>query len=349
LALSWIVAMLIPTLVTTGAPNFTRALGALPMVFALPGLAVEWLLFRLPRLAPVRNFKRMSRVTDVLIGAALIGALGINAASTWDDYFNQWPNHPETQFVFQADFAAIAKDIDASGATKVYVGGLSNDTLDDSSLYLLRACKDVQVGWFDSGSPISSGGALLDWFTGGPTTYIPSIVPISPRLMANLSNARCIETVATERYRRYQTHCGGTPGIPPSARWFEDTAIFVGASGDVTQTLRPGEARQFITTWRAADPIVYPRSIFVHLVNPQTGRIIAQHDGLDSPTKYWQPHDYITQMHTLSIPADAAPGLYELWVGLYNPTNGQRVLQRNLNQSQPPTDHVVLGQIEIVR
>ena len=45
LALIWIGAMLIPTIVTTGAPNFTRTLGALPMVFAMPGIAVDWALF----------------------------------------------------------------------------------------------------------------------------------------------------------------------------------------------------------------------------------------------------------------------------------------------------------------
>jgi 4-amino-4-deoxy-L-arabinose transferase-like glycosyltransferase len=349
LALIWIGAMLIPTLVTTGAPNFTRALGALPLVFALPGLAVEWLLFRLPRLVPVRDFKRMSRVTGLLIGAALIGVLGINAASTYDDYFNQWPQQPETQFVFQADFAAIAKDLDASDATKVYVGGLSNDTLDNSSLYLLRRRKDVQVGWFDSGSPLSSGGALMGWFTGGPPTYIPSIVPVLPLLMTNLSNARCIETVDAARYRRYQSQCGGMSGPSPAARWFEDTAIFVGASSSVTQTWRPGEARQFTTTWRAAAPIAYPRRIFVHLIDPQTGRIVAQHDGLDSPTKYWQPDDTITQAHTLLIPAETAPGLYELWVGLYNPTNGQRVRQTDGARREPPSDHIVLGAIQVVR
>jgi hypothetical protein len=43
LAVLWIGVMLIPTIVTTGAPNFTRALGALPMAFALPGFMVEWL------------------------------------------------------------------------------------------------------------------------------------------------------------------------------------------------------------------------------------------------------------------------------------------------------------------
>lgn len=349
LALMWIGAMLIPTIVTTGAPNFTRTLGALPMVFAMPGLAVEWALFWLPRFVPGRNFQAFSRVTSAIGGVALIGVLGVNAVSTWDDYFNKWPNHPETQFVFQADFAAIAKDIDASDVTNVYVGGLSNDTMDDSSLYLLRVRKDVQVGWFDSGSPLSSGGAMMDWFTGNPTTYIPSIVPVSPLLMGALSNKRCVENVVTARFQRYRSHCEGTPGVPSSARGFEDTAVFIGASSDVTATVRAGETRQFVTTWLAEDPIAYPRRVFVHLVDPQTRRIVAQHDGLDSPTKYWRPDDYITQVHTLLIPADAAPGLYELWVGLYNPMDGKRVLQRNLNQSQPSSDHVVLGPIKVVR
>jgi 4-amino-4-deoxy-L-arabinose transferase-like glycosyltransferase len=349
LALLWIGAMLIPTIVTTGAPNFTRTLGALPMVFAMPGIAVDWALFWLPRFMPVRNFATMSRVTGMIGSAALIGVLGVNAASTYDDYFIKWPTHPETQFVFQADFAAIARDIDVSAVSKVYVGGLSNDSLDDPSLYLLRQHKDVHVGWFDSGSPISSGGALMGWFTGGPLTYIPSIVPVSPLLLPDLDNSRCIETLATDHYRRYQSTCNGTSGILPTARAFEDTAIFIGASDGVTQTLRPGETRQFVTRWRAVDPIENPRRIFVHLVDPATGKIIAQHDGLDAPTKFWQAGDEIAQIHTLHIPDDAPPATYEIWLGLYDPATGVRVLQSDAAHSEPPADHVVLGTILVVR
>jgi hypothetical protein len=341
--------MLIPTIVTTGAPNFTRTLGALPLVFAMPGIAVEWALFWLPRFIPVRNFQAVSRVTGIVGSVALIGVLGINATSTYDDYFIKWPNHPETQFVFQADFAAIAKDIDADQASKIYVGGLSNDSMDEPSLYLLRQRKEVHVGWFDSGSPLSSGGALMGWFTAGPAAYVPSIVPISPLLMRNLSNARCIEALVTDHYRRYQWQCGGTPGISSSARSFDDTAILIGVSTDVTRTIRAGEVRQFVSTWRAAEPIAYPRRIFVHLVNPQTGKIIAQHDGLDSPPEYWQPNDYISQVHTLMIPADVVPGSYELRIGLYNPVTGQRVMQTDVNHTEPPGDFHSLGNIEVVR
>ena len=161
LALLWIGVMLIPSIVTTGAPNFTRTLGALPMVFAMPGIAVEALLFWAPRLFPLQYYQTASRVTSALIWMGLIVVLGVNAVSTYEDYFVKWPQHAETQFVFQADFAAIAKDIDTSDVMDVSVGGLSNDTMDDPSLYLLRQRKDVRVRWFDSGSPISSGGAIV--------------------------------------------------------------------------------------------------------------------------------------------------------------------------------------------
>jgi hypothetical protein len=189
----------------------------------------------------------------------------------------------------------------------------------------------------------------MDWFTAGPSTYIPSIVALSPLLMADLSNSRCIETVATERYRRYQSQCGGTPGIPSAARDFEDTAMFVGASTEVTRTVQAGEVCQFVTIWRAAEPITYPRRIFVHVVDPQTGRTIAQHDGLDSPTRYWQPNDYIRQVHTISIPADTSSGVYEVRIGLYDPVTGRRILQTDVSHTEPPADFYTLGTIEVTR
>jgi hypothetical protein len=184
-----------PAIVPTGAPNVTRPLGALPVVFAMPGIAAEALLFWAPRLFPLQLYSTVSRVTNALIIAGLIVVWGINAVSTYEDYFVKWPQQPETQFVFQADLAAIAKDIDASDVLDVSVGGLSNDTMDDPSLYLLRQRKDVRVRWFDSGSPISSGGALVQP-TGSPARiYIPKIVP----LIAVLDQFNAFFSVARQR------------------------------------------------------------------------------------------------------------------------------------------------------
>lgn len=347
LALLWIGVMLIPTIVTTGAPNFTRALGALPLVFAMPGIAVEALLFWAPRLFPLQMYDRVARVTNVLVVAGLIVVLGVNVASTYEDYFIKWPQHPETQFVFQADFAAIAKDIDASDVLDVSVGGLSNDTMDDPSLYLLRQRKDVRVRWFDSGSPLSSGGGLVQPAGSPARIYIPQIVP----LIAVLDQFNAFfQPTQTEHFRRYEirTAFDGAPD-PNKARVYADTAVLLGMNPDRPLTVKAGQSIDFQTRWLARDPIGTPRRVFAHLINLTTGQIVAQHDGLDAPARFWRAGDWIAQQHVLSITNDTPAGVYELRLGLYDPNTSQRILQSDYRQTQPPSDHFVLGAIEVTR
>jgi hypothetical protein len=225
----------------------------------------------------------------------------------------------------------------------VAVGGLSNDTLDDPSLYLLRRRKDVRVRWFDPGSPLSSGGAVVDWHGSPRTIYVPGIVPVAPSLADNLRPNEPDELVATDRFRRYDIDSSVVPGSGPGDVVFEDTAWLRLPRAEAFQPVREGDHLQFETTWIARAPIAYPRRIFVHVVNPTTGQIVAQHDGLDAPTKFWHEGDVITQLHALRIPADTPAGLYEVRIGLYDPVAHQRVLTR----SDPPSDHVVLGVVEV--
>jgi 4-amino-4-deoxy-L-arabinose transferase-like glycosyltransferase len=349
LAVLWLGAMLIPTIVTTGAPNFTRTLGALPLAFAMPGIAVDWALFWLPRLVPVQNFVVMSRVTGALGSVALIGVLGVNTLSTYKDYFIKWPNHPETQFVFQADFAAIAKDIDAGDVMDVSVGGLSNATMDEPSLYLLRQRKDVRVRWFDSGSPLSSGGAIVNPAAyPSASLYLPSIVPLSPRLQYILSSAR--QSKQTEHYRRYR---GLKPLLQPDVKnkWIRDFADLATlfAARILPESVSVNGDLQFESYWVAGEPITSSLRIFVHLVDPATGRIVAQHDGLDAPNQFWRPNDEVFQLHTLHISSDTAPGRYEVWLGLYDPVTGDRIMQIDSTHLESPGDQYLVDTIEVTR
>jgi 4-amino-4-deoxy-L-arabinose transferase-like glycosyltransferase len=347
LALIWIGALLIPTIVTTGAPNFTRAIGALPMAFALPGIAVEWLTFWPLRLIMVRNIQSAERILAPIFILALLGVFAANAASTYDDYFNKWPQHQETQFVFQADFAAIAKDIDAGDVMDVSVGGLSNDTLDDPSLYLLRNRKDVRVRWFDSGSPISSGGAALYSQDFTNHVYTPSIVPVAQELERRLVSYWPF--VDFDHFRRYEAHhiFDGEGSRPPKAI-FDDSAELLLARY-LPQAVSAGSNFRFETLWSFKPPVGYPRRIFAHMVDPGTGQIVAQHDGLDAPTKFWRLGDRIAQIHILHVPLETPLGQYELRVGLYDPTTSKRVLQTDSSHSEPPSDHVVLGTIAVTQ
>ena len=350
LTLLWIGVMLIPTIVTTGAPNFTRTLGALPMVFALPGFMVEWLFFWVPRLFPLQMYTSVSRITNAVIILGLFIVFVMNAGSTYQDYFINWPQHPETLFVFQADFAAIAKDIDASTVTDVSVGGLSNDTLDDPSLYLLRNRKDVRVRWFDSGSPLSSGGATLVPFQFGKKTsiYFPSLVPVPAMISSNPQLYP--EVSSSERFKHYHSDWTIWPAQPfGTARFFDDTGILITSGEVMSNTVAAGKDFSFNTWWVADNPVADSRRIFVHIYDPRTQQVIAQHDGLDSPPKFWRDSDSIIQTHQLSIPANTPPGQYEVRIGLYNPVTGKRVRQTNIDATEPPQDYYVLRTIEVIR
>jgi 4-amino-4-deoxy-L-arabinose transferase-like glycosyltransferase len=351
LCVIWIGAMLVPTIVTTGAPNFTRTLGALPMVFAMPGIAVEWLSIWPLRMFVMEYAQAIGRVLKPIALAALLVVFGINAVSTYQDYFVKWPNHPETQFVFQADFAAIAKDIDASDVLDVSVGGLSNDTLDDPSLYLLRQRKDVRVRWFDSGSPISSGGAIL-LPSGGPgRVYVPSIVPVALSLM-DATKGWIADQIQTDHFLRFYASIAFADPISllvGAARRFDGFGDFLPEGTHLPAQVAAGSELQLITQWAALRPTNSPRRIFVHLVDPSVGRPIAQHDGLDSPPRFWQFADWLYQQHNLVIPPDTPSGRYELWLGIYDPTTGTRIMQTNQSGTESLTDHFVLGTIEVTR
>jgi hypothetical protein len=90
--------------------------------------------------------------------------------------------------------------------------------------------------------------------------------------------------------------------------------------------------------------------VFVHLVDEQ-GQIVAQHDrgpGIrgKQPTTSWLPGEVVTDPVTLSLPADLAPGRYTLWVGLYLPPTGPRLLVLD-EAGQAAGDFVEVGAVEV--
>jgi hypothetical protein len=64
--------------------------------------------------------------------------------------------------------------------------------------------------------------------------------------------------------------------------------------------------------------------LFTHVLNSD-GTILAQHDSLEAPSWDWQNGDVLVQIHPLSIPPDARPGVYDVTVGVYDRASGSRL------------------------
>jgi hypothetical protein len=73
--------------------------------------------------------------------------------------------------------------------------------------------------------------------------------------------------------------------------------------------------------WQPLQPLPADLKIFVHLVDPNNN-VLAQFDGPPQqgshPTSQWLPGELITDAYPLLFPADAPPGPYRIFLGLYD-------------------------------
>ena len=107
----------------------------------------------------------------------------------------------------------------------------------------------------------------------------------------------------------------------------------------------PGETLFLRLYWRAGGPAQAPYTVFTHLVGPD-GRLYAQWDNPpvqgSYPTTDWQAGEMIVDAYSLPIAPDAPPGDYRLWVGMYNPSTGERLSLLD-DTGRPVGDHIVLN------
>jgi hypothetical protein len=109
---------------------------------------------------------------------------------------------------------------------------------------------------------------------------------------------------------------------------FDDQIALVGYDLDASS----GNTIAFRPYWRVHSQPATNYSMFVHLYPADSLTVIAQHDGApttpDRLTLTWDDPDelYLGADVTLTLPDNLAPGDYRLAVGLYDFTNGQRLL-----------------------
>ncbi len=103
-----------------------------------------------------------------------------------------------------------------------------------------------------------------------------------------------------------------------------------------------GNALAATLYWESATPPKESYKVFVHVIDPQTGAIVAQSDGLPRgwsyPTNQWQAGEIVRDEHTLAVEG-ITKGQFEVRVGLYDEASGKR---SNLRSSKAD-DSFVLG------
>jgi hypothetical protein len=352
LLLLWLGLGLAPGMVAPESPSMIRTIGALPAVYALPGVAVSFLWERARQPALRRG---------LLAGLALVA--GLNAAGTYRDGFQRWAGHAETYWLYKAHFADVAAHLNAQSTPRpVVVSENWYDPIDAGGLYRHLQRQDVRVCWTQQEM------ALV--FPADAAQFEVAVTPYSPprgelwRLFAG--EAPLVATSGASHYQgkfavsfyalradALETRLASAAAMPlslPDGGPALTPPLTLGGQFELlgyellTQQAQPGGQLTLLTLWRVLQDAPPPTAIFVHLLDPE-GQLRGQHDGLDVDLGSLQPGDVIAQLHLLSIPPDAPAGDYRLQVGMYN--RADQVRLPVLVDGQATSDRLWLTSVEL--
>lgn len=351
LLLIWLGVTLLPSALTPQAPSTVRLVGAMPVVYLLPGLAAGWL-WRVVQAAngrlqvasdklqvtsnKLQVTSNMLHVSRLALYGLLVLLLAINLGRTVRDGFQRWPAALETREKYQTVLMDIGRYWRAHQTRHWVVTEGFFEPIDGDSLRRNLGF-DPGVRWVQTGAEVA--GAIV--FPGGATgqagrLYVPEFASPAPELlaMAGISPQPLYRSDGRPSFAVY-----ALPARPPTTLitppiTFGEQVTLLGYELHQPEGDRP---LQLYTYWRVETSPPWDLKAFVHLLADDVAPV-TQHDGLDAATATLQPGDRWLQRHLLPLPAPFPEGPFSLAVGLYTSGNGQRLPC----EPCPGIDHVIL-------
>lgn len=169
----WLVVAMLPSALSPDAPSTVRLVGALPVVYLLPGLAFDQLLRRLWPTG--RPLGQKASVVAVLLGSFLAVILLANGYRTLRDGFLRWPRELETRLRYQSVVQDIGRYWRQSGSAAPVVAEVFYEPIDDAGLRRSLG-DDPRARWIQTGAGVA--GAMV-WPEGGGNSLL--LCPSLPR------------------------------------------------------------------------------------------------------------------------------------------------------------------------
>lgn len=116
---------------------------------------------------------------------------------------------------------------------------------------------------------------------------------------------------------------------------------------NVDATVKPGATMKLALYWQARNKIDKPYTVFVHLLD-SAGKVAAQKDAQPAngarPTTGWVANEFIADNYELALPANLAPGKYQIEIGWYDAMDPAFArLQLLDDKGAGAGDHVILN------
>lgn len=339
LVLVSLIVLLVPTVATDAAPNFSRAIGALPIVVLLPALGLD----RLAHRAGARFGRRVA-------AAAIAGVLLWSGAATLQAYFVRFARDPVTPLAFDADKVALARAMDARAAVGrgAYLSSWAADHptvrvaaattprgFDPAHGFVLPASGPggAEYLFLDTEPERAARDALVS--VAAAAGYEPEPRTLTLPLDASPPLAPAGWAPPTVEIGAVRLAGGEPEPTPPRAVFGfgpdatrASTEALVGLDSWSHAALRPGAPFTITLTWRSLSPPSRDLTTFVHVVDASGGNVAgadAPPVGGTYPTTWWRPGERVVSRHVATLPPDLPAGAYTLRIGWYDPDTGLRL------------------------
>jgi 4-amino-4-deoxy-L-arabinose transferase-like glycosyltransferase len=301
----WSLVMLLPSVFSDAAPNYSRTLPALPAIFVAVGLGLRWL-----SQWPILRWK----VGGVVLALVLVAASGVIA---FFDYFIRFPANPEVYYLYEANkLEALDYLEERSDEYEIYLHPL---WANHPPVRFLRRSQQVK--------PLDTVDALVLPPVGKGAIYAypperaeqaETLAPLWPGVKTtNLTDRLDNPLLALVQVEATQLAGWPAPYQPTytGERFFDDAPTLLGMQPMAQQN-------ELVLLWRAEEPVTQRNlTTFVHLINA-AGQRVGQSDKLPGngsyPTPVWSPGERVIERYAPEISDPCAGGdEVEVWVGWY--------------------------------
>ena len=331
----WLAVMFLPTLLSTGAPDFSRSTAAIPALCFLPALGLTSI---------VRRLGREHRLVAATVVALV---LLVTTALTAYDTFVRFPQSPETYPIYDVDKIEVAGHLRAWAATDtVYLSPLWFEHATLNFLTLGLGLKS-----FDSGETLvlpdrASGRDAVYVYSWEQTPYIDAFAermgPLAERV--DVPNRWGGQLLVTFRVPAARLPDAARPldsladagfGLLPAQRFeppveLDGPVRLLGCT--LPESIPAGAAGPLTLFWQATGPIATDYTVFVHALDRRDRRW-GQDDRRPNqggyPTTVWSAGDVIIDQYWPAIDPCAPAGPLELVAGLYDYATGERLRARD--------------------
>ncbi|MCA9971184.1 MAG: glycosyltransferase family 39 protein [Anaerolineales bacterium] len=340
LALAWLLAGMAPVFVTGPELSTTHAIGAQPVLYLFPALALAAVGRRLAGHQPAR-----SRWLLWLLPLLLFAGTGLQTARA---YFGAWANAPEVRVQYESTMLAMLAYLDDQPVEAAAISTITPFWAHSPAVADLVLRRDLPIRWFDGRSSLLLPGS------GRAAVLFPGFAPLAPPLLPYWQTAvlqtrlpmrptdldRPVDVYALDAAAAQAAWQAQFTPVPPAT-----LGDHLALRGYALQTphLRPGSTFSLVTWWQVLQPAPQVQ-LFTHLW-AGAGAPAAQAVALGAPGDGWRAGDQLLQLHQFTIPPETAAGPYQLLVGAFDLTTGQRYPA--LRAGQPAGDTILLTTINL--